>query len=167
MFISVKNSMNKNFKDFFKICSQKNPCNFLLDWVTLQSIYRLKTYALSGGAIRISVEDWLSSCSAPFPGLESPFSGCGAGGKGRSLRRRSDIFTNFLFFLWFSWINIGYGIKIPEWKIWIISLKLVTFTIFFCSLSVSPWVLPLFGVSGWLLGVSVKGRRKLEKSRLT
>ena len=75
-------------------------------------------------------------------------------------------FHEFSVFFWFSWISIGYGIKIPKWKIWIISLKLVTFTIFFVSLSVSPWVLPLFGVSGWLLGVSVKGRRKLEKSRV-
>ena len=77
-------------------------------------------------------------------------------------------FHEFSVFFWFSWISIGYGIKIPKWKIWIISLKLVTFTIFFCFTvcSVSPWVLPLFGVSGWLLGVSVKGRRKLEKSRV-
>ena len=116
---------------------------------------RLKTYALSGGAIRISVEDWPSSCSAPFPGLESPFSGCGAGGKGRSLRRRSDIFTNFLCFSWFSWINYGYGIKIPEWKSWIISLKLVTFTIFFSftvCISLSTSFIWGFRVTPW--GVS-------------
>ena len=48
---------------------------------------REKTYALSGGAIKTSLEFILSSFSAP----PSPFSGCGAGGKGRSLRRRSDI----------------------------------------------------------------------------
>ena len=85
--------------------------------LSISDKHKNKTYADSGGATRTS---WLLSSSCPMPG-PSPFSFWGAGGKGRSLRRRSDIIYNYLDFLGF---HFHLGLKnIESAAPWTISVR--------------------------------------------